>query len=69
MELLMSSHKVYNDHRLFSEVNHDHDDDQETIKHKKRVRHLLEDRLDRKRLKEELDDELEGEFDWKDLDY
>ena len=66
MELMMSSHKEYNDHRLFSEVNHD---DQETMKHRKRVRQMLEDRIDRKRLKEELDDELEGEFDWKDLDY
>lgn len=62
----MSSHNEYNDHRLFSEVN---EDDQETMKHKKRVRQMLEDRIDRKRLKEELDDELEGEFDWKDLDY
>lgn len=39
----------------------------EDISHKKRVRKLLEDKLERKRLKAELD-ELDGDFDWDDFD-
>ena len=42
-------------------------DDPDIHAHKKRVRRLLEDRLEQKRLKEELDDydgESEDAFDW-----
>ncbi len=45
----------------------DEDDNAEANKHKRAVRRLLEDRLERKRLRDELEDfdgELEGEFDW-----
>ena len=35
----------------------------EDISHKKKVRKLLEERLERKRVKAEFD-ELDGEFDW-----
>ncbi|MBA3537782.1 MAG: hypothetical protein H0T84_14430 [Tatlockia sp.] len=37
--------------------------DSEKISHKREVRKILEERLERKRLKEEFD-ELDGEFDW-----
>lgn len=43
------------------------DEDKETLSHKKRVRKMLEDRLERKRLKDEFD-ELDGEFDWDEID-
>ena len=45
-----------------------YDEDPGTLSHKKEVRRLLEARLDRLRLKHELEDELTGEFDWDDLD-
>ncbi len=43
----------------------------EELDHKKRVRRMLEDRLERKRLREEFKDdfdELNGEFDWDDIE-
>ncbi|MFC3909370.1 hypothetical protein ACFORL_09835 [Legionella dresdenensis] len=43
------------------------EEDAEELSHKKRVRKLLEQKLERKRLKEEFD-ELDGEFDWDDLE-
>lgn len=46
-----------------------YEDDPDTLKHKQRVRRMLEDRLERKRLREEMEDELDGEFDWSDLDH
>jgi len=39
----------------------------EELSHKRRIRKLLEERLERKRLKEDID-ELDGEFDWDELD-
>jgi hypothetical protein len=39
---------------------------QEKVAHQREVRKKLEERLERKRLKEEID-ELDGEFDWDDL--
>ena len=62
----MSLHKDYNDNQSFPDFNCDEDVDE--LNHKKHVRRLLEDRLEKKRLKEELDDELEGEFHWDDRD-
>ena len=41
-------------------------EDPATLSHRKRVRKMLEDRLEKKRLKEEID-ELDGEFDWDEL--
>jgi hypothetical protein len=56
----------YDDGASFSDFNYE--DDIEELDHKKQVRRMLEERLERKRLKQELDDELEGEFDWDDVD-
>lgn len=38
----------------------------EKIAHKRQVKKMLEERLERKRLKSEID-ELDGDFDWDDL--
>lgn len=53
------------DASLFNDYSYEEDNEQ--LSHKKRVRRMLEDRLERKRLKEEID-ELDGEFDWEELD-
>jgi hypothetical protein len=42
-------------------------EDSKVTEHKREVRRMLEDKLDQKRLKEELEDfdgELDGEFNW-----
>ncbi len=55
-------------------AHHDHihdDEDSKALIHKREVKRLLEEKLERKRLKNELEDfdgELEGEFDWNDFD-
>ena len=49
----------------------DDNDDGETLEHKREVKRMLEERLEKKRLKDELEDfdgELEGEFDWDNVD-
>ena len=64
----MSLHEEYDD-QSFSDYNFD--DDVEDLSHKKRVKRMLEDRLERKRLKDEFKDdfdELNGDFDWDELD-
>lgn len=46
-------------------------EDSKAIEHRREVKRMLEDKLERKRLKNELEDfdgELEGEFDWDDFD-
>ncbi|MBA2651822.1 MAG: hypothetical protein H0U73_06115 [Tatlockia sp.] len=43
------------------------EDETERLSHKRHVRKIIEDRLERKRLKEDLD-ELDGEFDWEEYD-
>lgn len=56
-------HEDYDD-PSFSDYNYDDDAGTE---HKKNVRRMLEDKLERKRLKNEFKDdfdELSGEFDW-----
>ncbi|MDF1683323.1 MAG: hypothetical protein P1U36_01570 [Legionellaceae bacterium] len=48
-----------------------HHDDAETLEHKREVKRMLEERLEQKRLKNELEDfdgELEGDFDWDKLE-
>ena len=48
----------------------DFDPGDEVSLHKKRVRRMLEDRLEQKRLKKELEDfegELEDDFDWDEI--
>ena len=65
----MSLHKRYDEGQSYSDLNHE--DDKQTLSHKKHVRQMLEKRFDQKRLKEELeffDGELDGEFDWHYLD-
>ena len=62
----MDLHEDYDD-QSFSDYNYD----DEVDVHRKNVRRLLEDRLERKRLKDEFKDdfdELSGEFDWDLLD-
>lgn len=63
----------YYDHhnQTFSDLNYDDDFDAGDVSHKKDVRRKLEMRLERKRLKEELEDyegELDDDFDWSDLE-
>lgn len=48
------------------------EEDSEALAHKREVKRLIEERIERKRLKDELEDfdgELEGEFDWDNIDY
>lgn len=64
----MSLHEGY-DQQYFSDYNFD--EEIEDLPKKKRVKRMLEDRLERKRLKDEFKDdfdELGGEFDWDELD-
>ncbi|MGQ3892245.1 hypothetical protein [Legionella sp. CNM-4043-24] len=61
----MSLHKEYDDAHFFSDM--PMESDKEDLSHKRRIRKMLEDRLERKRMKEDMD-ELDGEFDWDELD-
>ena len=64
----MSLHEDY-DHQIFSDYNFD--DETEDLPKKKRIKKMLEDRLERKRLKDEFKDdfdELSGEFDWDEIE-
>ena len=66
----MSLHEDSDDY-AFSDYNYDDIDDTEELDQKKRITRLLEERLERKRLKDEFKDdfdELSGEFDWDELD-
>jgi hypothetical protein len=59
----MDLHEEYDD-QSFSDYKYD---DEVDTAHRKNVRRLLEERLERKRLKDEFKDdfdELSGEFDW-----
>ncbi len=59
------------DDYFFSDYNYEEMANIDELNQKKRVRRLLEDRLERKRLKNEFKDdfdELNGEFDWDELD-
>lgn len=64
----MSLHEETDD---FSFSDYNYDDEFEELNKKKKVKRMLEDRLERKRLKDEFKDdfdELSGEFDWDELD-
>jgi hypothetical protein len=67
---MMDVHNDYDDESHHSgELNYY--DESEGVIHKKRIRRMLEDRLDRKRLKEALEDfdgELDDTFDWEHID-
>ncbi len=65
----MGLHKSYDDSHSYNDMGHE--DNKEELSHRRHVRQMLEKRLERKRLKEELeffDGELDGEFDWDYLD-
>lgn len=67
-EVIMGLHKDYED-KTFSDCSYD--DDVSNLDHKKKIKRLLDEKLERKRLKDEFKDdfdELNGEFDWDDLD-
>ena len=55
------------DDRYLNETEVERDDDQETLSHKRAIRRKLEERLERKRLREEIDD-YDDEFDWDDFE-
>ena len=47
------------------------EEDSEVVEHKREVKRMIEDKLERKRLKDELEDfdgELDDEFDWDEFD-
>ena len=62
----MGLHRDYDNNQAYPEYNFE--EDGEDLSHQRHVRRMLEARLERKRLKEELNDELEGEFDWDEFD-
>lgn len=43
------------------------DESSDAVKHRREVRKSIEDRLEKKRLRDEID-ELDGDFDWDELD-
>lgn len=61
----MSLHRERDETYSFSDFSIDEDKDE--LNRKKHLRKRLEDRLEKKRLRQELD-ELDGEFDWDELD-
>ncbi|MGL6030223.1 MAG: hypothetical protein ACRC0M_10670 [Legionella sp.] len=64
----MGLHKDYEDKTC---SDYSYDEDVSDLDHKKKIKRLLEEKLERKRLKDEFKDdfdELNGEFDWDDLD-
>jgi len=70
MERIMSLHEDWDDYS-FSDKNYDEETESvEELDHKKKIKRLLEERLERKRLKDEFKDdfdELDGEFDWDEI--
>ncbi|KTD65474.1 hypothetical protein [Legionella spiritensis] len=61
----MGLHKEHDESYSFSDFSLE--EDAEDLNRKKYLRRKLEERLERKRLKQEFD-ELDGEFDWDELD-
>jgi hypothetical protein len=64
----MSLHGNYDQHHVSE---YKYDDEVDDLPKRKRIKKLLEDRLERKRLKDEFKDdfdEINGEFDWDELD-
>lgn len=69
MEGDMGLHEEEYEDQSFSDYNYD--DDIDDMTQKKRIKRMLEDRLEKKRLRDEFKDdfdELSGEFDWDELD-
>ncbi len=68
MESTMNKNIPHQKDRSFKQFD---DEDSDVTDHKREVKRMLEDKLERKRLKNELEDfdgELEGEFDWDEFD-
>jgi len=64
VEKKMELHEEYDD-QTFSDLNYEEETTE--LSHRKNVRRLLEERLERKRLQEEFKDdfdELDADFDW-----
>lgn len=63
----MRQHHIDDDTHHYSDF--DIKEDPETLNHRKQVRRMLEDRLERKRLRADIQDDFkEDEFDWDDWD-
>ena len=62
----MSLHKDHDSGRFFPDYNNE--EDIVDLDHKKQVRRMLEERLERRRLEKELEDELDGDFNWDDME-
>jgi len=66
--------KIHKDHPIDNPSTYsvDTQESEEVLSHRRRTRKMLEDRLERKRLRQELDDfdsdldDMEDEFDWHD---
>ncbi len=61
----MSLRKSFDEEQYLADMHYE--EKQEDMPHKRKVRRQLEEKLERKRLKEEYD-ELNGDFDWDDFD-
>lgn len=57
-------HEFKEENKHFPECNNE--ESPEDLPHKRRVRQMLEERLERKRMRDEID-ELDGEFDWDEI--
>jgi hypothetical protein len=65
----MSLQREFNEDHSFSEYYYEEEENAEQLSRKGEIRRLIEARLERNRLREELEDELDREFDWKDFDW
>ena len=66
----MALHEESDDYS-FTDFKYDELDDTEKLNQKKKIKRLLDERLERKKLKDEFKDdfdELNGDFDWDELD-
>lgn len=62
----MRQHHIDDDMQNYNDF--DYEEDMETLNHKRQVRKMLEDKLEKKRLKAEIYDDFEDEFDWSEID-
>ena len=67
----MGLHEDYDSHNFSEQSDFKYEEEIDDLPKRKRIRRLLEERLERKRLKDEFKDdfdELGGEFDWDELE-
>lgn len=64
---LRKEHDEDDDSYSFSDLPIEEEEDESTRSRRRHVRRMLEEKLERKRLKEEFD-ELDGDFDWDELE-